>query len=139
MKPDQAAWVREHVWPPSWLRHYQFLPGPFTDCACQRPPSVKCQRGHHAACQHDGHPIRETVIQTHAGRAAQFREPYEHRTPAGRNGRRDAYGANNCAWVWLAGAPCREICTCFCHQPGSVPTLTATAPVQLGLFAEVAA
>ncbi|MDT0387869.1 hypothetical protein [Streptomyces dubilierae] len=79
------------------------------------------------------------MIQTHAGRAALFPEPYQHRTPAGRNGRRDAYGTNNVAWVWLAGAPCREICTCFCHQSGTTPTTVVGAPVQLGLFTEVAA
>jgi hypothetical protein len=137
MKPNQAAWVREHVWPPSWLRHYRFLSGPFTDCACQKPPSIPCQSGNHRACLHDGHPVRETVIQTHTGRAALFAEPYEHRTPVGRNGRRDAYGTNNLAWVWLVGKPCREICTCFCHRPDALSITVVAAPVQLGLFAEV--
>lgn len=134
MTPEQATWVREYVWPPSWLRHFLFLPGPFTDCACQRPPSVECQRGQHAVCQHDGHPVRETVIQTHAGRAALFREPYEHRPPAGRNGRRDAYGTNNVAWVWLAVTPCREICTCFCHRPGAASIPAPAVTEQLDLF-----
>lgn len=139
MTPEQATWVRENVWPPSWLRHYQFLPGPFTDCSCQRPPSVECQMSQHTACQHDGHPVRETVIQTSIRRAAMFREPYQHRTPAGSNGRRDAYGTNNLAWVWLVGPPCREICTCFCHQPGAVPAATTAAPRQLDLFQAVTA
>lgn len=138
MNPEQAVWVRENVWPPSWLRHYNEIPGTFLDCACQRPPSIPCQSGNHRACLHDGHPIRETVVQTSTRRAAIFREPYEHRAPAGRNGRRDVYGTNNLAWVWLAGAPCREICACFCHQPGAVIPVNVAASVQLDLFAGVA-
>jgi hypothetical protein len=135
MKPTEAAWVREHVWPPSWLRHYRELPGPSTNCACQRPPSCECQRGDHHACRHDGHPVNETVIATSRRRAARFPEPYEHRTPAGRRGRRLAYGRNDVAWVWLASSPCRELCSCVCHRPNA-PLLPAAAapPVQLGLF-----
>ncbi|MGW6910285.1 hypothetical protein [Streptomyces sp. NPDC054940] len=134
MKRSEGQWVREHVWPPSWLRHYDFLPGPFVNCACHKPPSVPCQRGDHHACQHDGHPVRETVIQTSTGRAAHFPEQYEHRASAGRSGRRDVYGTNNLAWVWLAGAPCREICACVCHRPHAPMPPPAVAPVQLGLF-----
>jgi hypothetical protein len=78
------------------------------------------------------------VIQTSIRRAAVFREPYQYRTPAGRNGRRDAYGTNNVAWVWLAGVPCRELCTCACHRPGAPLAAVATAPLQLGLFEAVA-
>lgn len=137
MTPDQAAWVREHVWPPSWLRQYREMPGPFTHCACQRPPSIPCQRGDHHACRHDGHPVNETVIATSRGRAARFPEPYGHRTPAGRYGRRLAYGTNDVAWVWLAGPPCREICTCVCHRLHPALSPTAVRPQQLDLFAGV--
>ncbi|MCW8102693.1 DUF6248 family natural product biosynthesis protein [Streptomyces tauricus] len=118
MTPEQAAWVRAYAWRPSWLRHYQEMPGPFTHCACQRPPSVECQMGHHGTCRHDGHPINEAVIATNRGRAARFPDPYEHRTPAGRHGKRLAYGTNDAAWVWLVGVPCREVCNCGCHRPG---------------------
>jgi len=138
MSAQQAQWIRENVWPPSWLRHYTFLPGPFTDCACQKPPSVECQRGTHRACQHDGHSVPETAIQTHTLRAALFREPYEHRAPAGHHGRRTVYGANNVAWVWPAGTPCRETCSCACHQPGTPPPAAMQVQAgQLSLFEAV--
>ncbi|MGJ5895122.1 hypothetical protein ACSCBZ_24680 [Streptomyces niveiscabiei] len=129
--------MRENVWPPIWLRHHNHIPSTTFACACQKPPSCECQMGRHSACQHDGHPICETVITTARGRAARFAEPYEHRSPEGRHGRRMAYGLNDLAWVWLAGAPCREICTCFCHQPGAVPGVDATVCVQLDLFAGI--
>ena len=140
MSSGQAAWIRAHVWPSSWLRHYEFLPGPFTDCACEKPPSVACQSGTHHACRHDGHPVPETVIQTSTLRPALFREAYEHRAPAGRNMRRAVYGTNDVAWVWLTGAPCRETCACICHQAGTTPP--SARPVesgQLSLFEAVTA
>lgn len=137
MKAAEAAWVREHVWPPTWLRNHNHIPSTTFACACQRPPSGECQRDHHRACRDDGHPVNETVIATSRGRAARFPEPYEHRTPAGRHGRRLAYGSSDVAWVWLAGAPCREICTCVCHRP-NVPALAAPVRTeQLDLFAGV--
>lgn len=140
MKLTEAAWVREHVWPPRWLRNYDHIPGTFLNCACQRPPSVECQMDRHAACRHDGHPISETVIATSRGRAARFPDPYEHRTPAGSRGSRLAHGPNDVAWAWLAGEPCREICACGCHQATPPPTPTPVlAVVQLGLFEAVAA
>ncbi|MFF9310109.1 hypothetical protein ACF1BS_04275 [Streptomyces sp. NPDC014748] len=132
MSADEAAWVREHVWPPSWLRQYGEVPSTFLACACQKPLSLPCQRGDHYACGHDGHPVRETVIQTHALRAARFAEPYQHPAAAGSNGRRGAYGTNDAAWVWPAGSPCREICTCVCHLPP--PATPAHRPQQLDLF-----
>lgn len=137
MTPEQAAWVRERVWPPMWLRNHNHIPSTTFACACQRPPSVECQMGRHSACRHDGHSVNETVITTSRGRAARFPEPYEHRTPAGQYGRRLAYGSNDVAWVWLAEAPCREICTCVCHRPDAVMPTVVPAPVQLGLFAGV--
>ncbi|WP_329214926.1 hypothetical protein OG352_05545 [Streptomyces sp. NBC_01485] len=134
MTPTAAAWVREHVWPPSWLRGYEHIPGTFLDCACQKPPSVECQRDQHSACQHDGHPVRETVIQTSSLRPAHLPDPYEHRPPAGRRGRRIANGINDLAWVWVAGALCREICACVCHRPDTMTPAAVAAPVQLDLF-----
>lgn len=137
MTPEQAAWVRENVWPSLRLRNHNHIPSTTFACACQKPPSVECQRGAHGQCRHDGHPVNEGVITTSRGRAARFLEPHEHRTPEGRLGRRLAYGPNDLAWVWLAGAPCREICTCFCHRPGAVSIPAVAVSVQLGLFAEV--
>ncbi|MFJ6841374.1 hypothetical protein ACIQRE_01745 [Streptomyces griseoluteus] len=134
MRVDEAAFVREHVWPPSWRRHFDELPGPFVNCACQRPPSLPCQRGDHRDCQYDGHPVRETVVQTHAGRAAQFTESFQHRPLAGSAGRRDCLGTNRLAWVWLAGRPCREICTCVCHASSPATPAEPPRPEQLGLF-----
>lgn len=135
MSSEQAAWIRENVWPPRWLRDYNHIPGVFLDCACQRPPSVECQMDRHSVCRHDGHPINETVIETGQGRAARIPDPYEHRPPAGRHGSRIAYGVNDLAWVWLAGAPCREICTCVCHRPHQPAPTGVAVPVQLDLFA----
>ncbi|MFP3990676.1 hypothetical protein U9R90_25065 [Streptomyces sp. E11-3] len=129
MTPDQAAWVRENVWPTSWLSAYQEIPGTFEHCACQQPPSLPCQAGAHSRCDHDAHPVRETVVQTSTRRAAQFPEPHQHRPPAGHNGRRDAYNHTGLAWVWLAGHPCRELCTCDCHRPDAEPA-PASAPDQ---------
>ena len=135
MSPDQAAWVREHVWTGLRLRNHDHIPSTTFACACQGPPSCECQRGDHRVCRHDEHPVNETVIHTSRGRAARFPEPYEHRAPAGRNGNRISYGTNTTAWVWLAGAPCREVCTCVCHRPHHPPPAGVAAPVQLDLFA----
>jgi hypothetical protein len=130
MKPAEAAWVREHVWPSIWLRNHNHIPSTTFACACQRPPSVECQMGQHSACRHDGHSVNETAIQTSSLRPARFAEPYAHYSPV-------TSGINCLAWVWLAGAPCREICTCVCHRPGPMPVPAAIAtPVQLDLFAE---
>lgn len=136
MSPQQAAWVRENVWTGLRLRNHDHIPSTTFACACQGPPSCECQRGDHRACRDDGHPVHETVIATSRGRAARFPEPYEHRPPTGRHGRRIAYGVNDVAWVWLAGRPCRETCTCVCHRPHHTPTCSPpAAPVQLDLFA----
>ncbi|MFM9602714.1 hypothetical protein [Streptomyces turgidiscabies] len=136
MSPDQAAWVRENVWPPLWLRNHNHIPSTTFACACQKPPSSKCQLDQHSACRHDGHPVNETVIATTRGRAARLPEPYEHRPPAGRHGSRIAHGVNDLAWVWLAGAPCREICNCTCHTPSPATATPAPVapPAQLDLF-----
>ncbi|GGR04404.1 hypothetical protein [Kitasatospora griseola] len=70
MPPQAAAWIREHVWPPTWLRNHQHIPGTFTHCACHKPPSAECQRGRHTECRDDNRPTCETVIQTAAPRPA---------------------------------------------------------------------
>lgn len=140
MKPTEAAWVRENVWPPIWLRKYNELPGPFVNCACRRPSTLACHHGRHRACQPGEFPVNETVIQNSRLFPAEFPKPYEHRTPEDRHGHRLMYGPNVLAWVWPAGTPCREICPCSCHQPAPMPLPTAVAEsVQLDLFAEVPA
>ncbi|KFG07535.1 hypothetical protein [Streptomyces scabiei] len=120
MTPNQAAWVRENVWKPIRLRNHNHIPSTTFACACQKPPSVECQRDWHSSCRHDGHPVNETVIHTSNSRAARLPDPYDHPSPV-RSGR------NDLAWVWLAGAPCREICTCGCHRPASDPVETPLA------------
>lgn len=114
MSPDQATWVRENVWSALRLRNHNHIPSTTFACACQKPPSVECQRDWHTSCRHDGHAINETVISTSSQRAARFPDPYEHSSPV-RSGR------NDLAWVWLAGRPCREICGCVCHRPAPDP------------------
>lgn len=120
MAAADAQWVREQVWPTTWLRNYQHIPGTFTDCACHRPPSVACQRGNHQACRHDGHPINETVVQTSGLTPARLPHAYAHPSPV-------RSGINDLAWVWPAERPCRELCTCRCHQERA-PAVTSAPP-----------
>lgn len=139
MTPDQAAWVREHVWPVLWLRNYEHIPGTFLNCACQRPPSLPCHAGRHRACLPVEYPVNETVIQNSRLLPATFPEPYTHRTPEDRHSFRLMHGRNNLAWVWLSGTPCREICGCGCHRAAPVASPAAmTESIQLGLFEAVA-
>ncbi|MDX3681400.1 hypothetical protein [Streptomyces scabiei] len=139
MKPDQAAWVREHVWPPVWLSNHNHIPSTTFACACQAPPTLACHHGRHRACQTGEFLANETVIQNSRLRPAQFPEPYAHRTPEDRHGRRLMHGRNVLAWVWLIGTPCRQICPCACHQAVPMPTpTTVVESVQLGLFEAVA-
>lgn len=130
MTSTAAAWVREQVWPPIWLRNHNHIPSTTFACACTGPPSLTCQRDDHGACQEDGRRVRhETVIQTSSDRPARFDEPYEHYSPV-------VSGRNVLAWVWLSGRPCREICTCFCHRPNRpLPPAATATPEQLDLFA----
>lgn len=131
MTPEQAAWVREHVWEPIRLRNHNHIPSTTFECACQGPPSVECQMDRHTRCRHDRHTMNETVIHTSHARAARLPDTYEHQSPV-------SSGRNDLAWVWLAGEPCREICTCACHRPGVKVPVAVAAPVQLDLFAGVA-
>ncbi|MEV7782750.1 hypothetical protein [Kitasatospora sp. NPDC088351] len=111
MPPLAAAWVRENVWPPNWLRNYNHIPGAFTECACQKPPSCECQRGRHGECREDGRPTRETVIQAGPRRHARHPAPHAHPSVDLRS------GVNDLAWVWIAGPPCRQLCRCACRHP----------------------
>ncbi|MEU1553972.1 hypothetical protein ABZ517_14805 [Streptomyces scabiei] len=138
MTPEQAAWIRENAWPPSWLRSFNHIPETFLHCDCQRPPTLACQAGRHRACLTGEFLAPETVIQNSRLIPATFPEAYEHRTPEDRNGRRLMYGRNNLAWVWLTRVRCREMCACSCHIAAPAPTLATVAEsVQLGLFEAV--
>ena len=110
MPPLAAAWVRENVWPPSWLENFNHIPGTFTDCPCHKPPSGECQAGRHSECRHDGRPTRESVIQAGPNRHAHHPEPHTHPSADLRS------GINDLAWVWRAGPPCRRLCRCACHH-----------------------
>ncbi|MFD5565903.1 hypothetical protein [Kitasatospora griseola] len=124
MPPQAAAWIREHVWPPTWLRNHQHIPGTTHDCACHKPPSAECQRGRHTECRDDNRPTCETVIQTAALRPA--RHPHPHTHPS-----QEYSGINDLAWVWIAGPPCRRICRCACHH--ETPLIQqATGPTRPG-------
>src|SRR3546814_16901561 len=64
MSPDQAAWVREHVWRPIWLRNHNHIPSTTFACACQKPPSGECRRAQPGICREDGRDGHHaTVIQ----------------------------------------------------------------------------
>lgn len=140
MTPDQAAWVRENVWPPVWLRTYTELNTPFLHCACQRPPTLPCQAARHGACRVSEFPVNETVIQNSRLRPATFPEAYANRTPEDRHTFRLMHGRNDLAWVWLSGTPCRQRCTCGCHRPAPTATpVVAAEAVQLDLFEAVTA
>lgn len=127
MTPGQAGWVREHAWTQTMRKEYREVPGYYTSCACQYGASNWCQMGQCGQCRRaDPLDVYATAVVRRKGHPAFFAEPFQHPT-------RDACGPKHSrtAMVWLADRVCRWVCPCRCH---AMPA----APVQLGLFAEVA-
>lgn len=128
MTPEQAAWVREHVWPKAMAGSL----APTDVCPCQYGPSTWCLHGVCHRCEPaDAVPFPETCITDKAGLVRSFAvSPYTHPTVSAAGSSRSVY-----AMVWLADRVCRWACPHDCHQAPSAPL---RAVEQLDLFAEVA-
>ncbi len=113
MTPDQAAWVRAHVWPPQLQALAERLPARYTTCACQRGVSRACARGTHDRCPRDL-VAKEGVVTDRSGvDFVAFATPYAHRTVT-------VDGPplpTPVAQVWLADRVCRGVCPCTCGHP----------------------
>jgi hypothetical protein len=143
MTPEEAVWVREHVWTPDMRRQFKELPGFYLTCACQHNgPCLNAKDpGRHDRCHVGRNPLPrcETYIDTPRGYAA-FRQPYRYPTA-------DATGwkFSTLAMVWLADRRCRWACSCDCghlrddiaHDPGCNPMRPITYEL-VPLFEEVA-
>ena len=63
MTPDQAAWVREHVFTPGMRKEYGEVPGFYEVCACQYGTTTWCRVDKHGRCHRaTPAPSYETVI-----------------------------------------------------------------------------
>ena len=113
MSPDQAAWVREHVWTGAMRKTYREVPGFYLACACQSGLSHYCTHGACGKCHRaePGPPSYEDLICDRTGSyPVHMAEPYEHptQTITGPRRLRDAM-------VWHADRTCRWICPHTCH------------------------
>ncbi|WP_119728365.1 DUF6248 family natural product biosynthesis protein [Thermomonospora amylolytica] len=121
--PDQAAWIREHVWTKAMRKTFAEVPAFYTTCACEWGLSIRCKRGQHDQCA-AGKPLRTYagIVTFDGNRPAHWPDYFTHPTDADATGPR-----HTClALVWLADRVCRWVCPCRCHA--------APAPVQLDLF-----
>jgi hypothetical protein len=117
MTPEQAAWVREVVWPASWLRQFNGRRPELTlNCRCQYPCSL-CARGRHSLC----------VVHDPAAPANDYQ-----RVPR----RETVLRFPNGAWasVWLADRACRSLCDCARCTRAHGHTVPVPQGQQLGLF-----
>ncbi|MFD4257766.1 DUF6248 family natural product biosynthesis protein [Streptomyces sp. NPDC058534] len=132
MTPDQAAWVRDHAWPPADhpRRHHFGLPTTST-CSCQDGPCPGCARGQHDEC----------FTAEHGPDADMFLTSVDNQN-----------GDLVAKVICLPGQkPCTYVCPCTCRtqqrkEPVATPrrkTTRSTAPAapagQLDLFQAVAA
>lgn len=115
MTDDEAAWVREHVWPKVMRQAYRDIPAYFHHCACQWGPCGACERGRHDRCIHgpNGYqpfPSDECSITNRKWQVLALPEPFKH--PA-----RSATGwhQQSAANVWLADRRCVWSCPCECR------------------------
>lgn len=128
MTPTAATWVRQHAWTDAVraeAKRSRSILGPL--CQCQRPfTSAPCAGGD--GCEDcDVMPFRtaETIL---IG-------------PDGWILDRPALGEDEGRWVWLwlADRTCVHRCDCACHGHAACAAPEPAAPVQLDLFAGVAA
>ena len=120
LTPDQAAWVRAHVWTPDMRAIFKEVPGHYLVCACEShwgPCSGPQPR--HGVC-HLGAPlpVYETLIRWPDGRIAAFAESYCYPTADAAGWK---YSAS--AMVWLADRRCAYWCLCPCRHriPRTIP------------------
>lgn len=116
MTPEEAAWVREHIWLRDMREIYRDTPGYYLACACQwNGPCINDpRRDVHTNCHVGRHPLpgRETWIQWPDGRLCAFAEPYRHPTASA-----TGWHYERTAMVWLADRRCRWACACDCGHP----------------------
>ncbi|MEV4096935.1 DUF6248 family natural product biosynthesis protein [Streptosporangium saharense] len=132
MTPDEAAWVREHVWTGAMRRTYAEVPGFYLTCACQwnGPCLNDPHPGTHATC-HMGVPMYnyETIISGRGGvSVAAFKRPYRHPTASA-----TGWHSSHLAMVWIGGRRCRWQCTCPCdhrHDVAHTPENNPAWPVR---------
>ncbi|MEV4179903.1 DUF6248 family natural product biosynthesis protein [Streptosporangium canum] len=114
MTPDQAAWVREHVWTAGMRKTHREVPGFYPMCACQYsggPCSGRLPQ--HGTC-HIGVPLPmpECHISTRHGGVAAFTAPYRHPTASA-----TGWHYTTAAQLWLADRRCAWWCRCDCGHP----------------------
>jgi hypothetical protein len=117
MTPEQAAWVREYVWP-SRMRH-NFPPRPGI-CSCTWGPCDACQHNMHRDCvTGDGVPVCDVTCGHVVSRSGRIVAPVVH-----------------LSWQ----RPCRLWCPCLhrSHARHRHVPQPAIAGEQLGLFGAVA-
>ncbi|MGC5012579.1 DUF6248 family natural product biosynthesis protein [Streptosporangium sp. DT93] len=113
MTPDQAAWVRENVWPAAMRKAHREQPLGTTHCACQWGGGA-CASGRHDIC-HVGVPLPvcETYVVTRTDQVLGFAEPYRHPSVSATGWHR-----TRTAQVWLADRVCAWSCSCGdCGHP----------------------
>lgn len=129
MTPEQAAWVREHVWTAPMRKRFDFIPANQNRCLCQYGRSHQCGVGReHEQCPADDRHWHG-LIRLPGDRVARFAEPYAHPTDSDEGPQYE-----RAALVWHADRICRWVCPCDCGHPEPAPP----EPVQLDLFEEVA-
>lgn len=118
MTPEQAEWVRDHVFTKPMRKCYAETPGYYTMCACQSGMTTWCDTGVHHRC-HRATPLprHEGFVDTRGGvHVAYFTADYEHPTLTA-TGR----FPTRLAQVWLADRVCRWVCPCPCHSAPAAP------------------
>lgn len=114
MTPDEAAWVREHVWTQAMRKTHREVPLYAHTCACQSGLTSWCQHGQCDRC-HRGTPQPGPAGYVCGGGGGQtvlgFAEPYEHPTLSA-TGWHKSYDA----MFWLADRICRWLCPHDCHD-----------------------
>ncbi len=117
MTPQEAVWVREHVWTGVMRKEHRSTPAFFASCPCLYGKSWHCQHGKCLEC-HRAAPLRspEGYITNKREEVLSFSAPYQHphETATGAHPTRNAM-------VWLADRACRWVCPCTCHQGDAEP------------------
>lgn len=125
MTPQEAAWVREHVWTGAMRKTHRDVPAFFTRCLCQSGPSTWCQMDRHDRCHRATDlPACEAYITNSVEQVAYFGEAYGHPTLSA-----TGWHYERAAMVWLADRVCRWVCPCECGHDGRRAGMPAPRPV----------
>ena len=113
MTPEEAAWIREHVWTPAMRKTHRDVPGLLGTCPCQWGPTSWCQHGDCDRCRR-GVPLPSPAGYV-CGRDGEtplaLAQPYEHRAPSA-TGRHQT----SLALFWYADRICAWRCPHECHN-----------------------